>query len=81
MAITPQSKPMNVYKQDVARLFLDSLKAVGINFAVLIPDTILYALDELLVEIPTSTRSSARGRTRASVSRWAPCTAGRSRSC
>jgi sulfopyruvate decarboxylase subunit alpha len=52
VAITPQSKPMNVYKQDVARLFLESLKAIGINFAVLIPDTILYALDELLVEDP-----------------------------
>ena len=52
MATTPQSKPMNVYRQDVAQLFLESLKANGVNFAVLLPDTILYALDELLVADP-----------------------------
>ncbi|HEY7065110.1 MAG TPA: thiamine pyrophosphate-binding protein [Chloroflexota bacterium] len=52
MATTPQSRPMNVYKQDVAHLFLENLKANGVNFAVLIPDTILYALDELLMDDP-----------------------------
>jgi sulfopyruvate decarboxylase subunit alpha len=52
MAITPQSRPMNVYNQDVARSFLESLKTIGVNFAVLIPDTILYALDELLIADP-----------------------------
>lgn len=52
MATTPQARPMNVYKQDVARAFLESLKAIGVNFAVLIPDTILYALDELLMDDP-----------------------------
>jgi sulfopyruvate decarboxylase subunit alpha len=52
MATTPQARPMNVYKQDVARSFLDSLKANGVNFAVLVPDTILYALDELLMDDP-----------------------------
>ena len=52
MATTAQSRPMNVYKQDVARLFLESLKTNGVNFAVLVPDTILYALDELLMDDP-----------------------------
>src|SRR5437773_1778605 len=52
MATTPQARPMNVYKRDVARSFLESLKANGVNFAVLVPDTILYALDELLLDDP-----------------------------
>ncbi len=52
MAIQAQSAPMNVYRPGVARQFLDGLKAAGVNFAVLIPDTVLYELDELLVADP-----------------------------
>jgi phosphonopyruvate decarboxylase len=52
MVIQAQSTPLNIYRPGVAQLFLDSLKAIGIDFAVLIPDTILYALDELLVQDP-----------------------------
>jgi sulfopyruvate decarboxylase subunit alpha len=49
----PARRPrLNVYRDDVARLFVDSLKAVGVNFAVLLPDTILYAVDELLLRDP-----------------------------
>ena len=52
MAIPAQSRPINVYREGVARLFLDHLKAIGVDFAVLLPDTILYELDELLVADP-----------------------------
>jgi sulfopyruvate decarboxylase subunit alpha len=52
MVLQAQSKPLNEYRPGVAQLWLDQLKAIGVNFAVLIPDTILYELDELLVDDP-----------------------------
>src|SRR5437868_7242093 len=52
MATPPRARPLNVYKQDVAQAFLASLKANGVDFAVLLPDTILYALDERLMDDP-----------------------------
>jgi sulfopyruvate decarboxylase TPP-binding subunit len=52
VAAPPRRAAPTVYRQDVARLFRDSLKANGVDFAVLLPDTILYALDELLIADP-----------------------------
>jgi sulfopyruvate decarboxylase subunit alpha len=52
MAAPPRRTTQTVYRRDVAQTFLDSLKAVGIDFAVLLPDTILYALDEMLLADP-----------------------------
>jgi sulfopyruvate decarboxylase TPP-binding subunit len=49
-----QTRPAtpDVFKPGVAELFLSSLKANGIDFAVMLPDTVLYALEELLVDDP-----------------------------
>ena len=52
MATPPRARPLNVYRQGVAQAFLAALKANGVDFAVLLPDTILYALDELLIADP-----------------------------
>ena len=52
MVAPPRRTPPTVYRQEVAQLFLDSLKANGVDFAVLLPDTILYALDERLMADP-----------------------------
>jgi sulfopyruvate decarboxylase subunit alpha len=52
MARPARSSPMTVYREDAARVFLDSLKSNGFDFAVLLPDTILYRLDELLMDDP-----------------------------
>lgn len=42
----------SLYRRDVAERFLDALKANGFNFAVPLPDTVLYILDELLLGDP-----------------------------
>src|SRR5690242_18746009 len=49
-----QTRPAtpDAFKPGVAELFLSSLKANRIDFAVLLPDTVLYALEELLVDDP-----------------------------
>ena len=52
MAAPPRRTGQTIYRRDVAQTFLDSLKANGIDFAVLLPDTILYALDEMLLADP-----------------------------
>src|SRR2546429_8947969 len=52
MARPARSSPLTVYREDAARVFLDSLKSNGFDFAVLLPDTILYRLDELLLDDP-----------------------------
>jgi sulfopyruvate decarboxylase TPP-binding subunit len=37
------------FRQDVARIFVDSLKANGITFSVLLPDSVLHPVNELLL--------------------------------
>lgn len=40
------------YREDVAQLFFDSLRASGVDFAVLLPDTVLHAVNRRLIEEP-----------------------------
>jgi sulfopyruvate decarboxylase subunit alpha len=37
------------FRHDVARIFVDSLKANGITFSVLLPDSVLHPVNELLL--------------------------------
>jgi sulfopyruvate decarboxylase TPP-binding subunit len=37
------------FRQDVARILVDSLKANGISFSVLLPDSVLHPVNELLL--------------------------------
>ena len=52
MAVPARGSSRTVYREDVARLFVEGLKRIGVDFAVLLPDTILYAVDELLFTDP-----------------------------
>lgn len=40
------------YREDVARLFHESLRAAGVDFAVYLPDTVLHAVNRLLIADP-----------------------------
>jgi sulfopyruvate decarboxylase subunit alpha len=44
---TPARK--SPFRQDVARVLVDSLKANGISFSVLLPDSVLHPVNELLL--------------------------------
>jgi len=46
-AAPPQRSP---FRSDVARVFVDSLKSSGITFSVLLPDSVMHPVNELLLE-------------------------------
>ncbi len=45
-----QHRPLVVYRDDVARLMVDNLKENGVDFAVLLPDTVLHIVNRFLLE-------------------------------
>ena len=44
-----QPAPRSRFRDDVARLFVDSLKANEIGFSVLLPDSVMHPVNELLL--------------------------------
>ncbi len=48
----PVQAPSPSFRYDVARSFADSLKASGIVFSVMLPDSVMHPVNELLLEDP-----------------------------
>jgi sulfopyruvate decarboxylase subunit alpha len=48
-------RPPATYKADVARRMTDVIRANGVDFAVLVPDSVLHAVDRALMEDPAVT--------------------------
>ena len=49
MTAEARQRPIVNYREEVARLMYDSLRANGIDFAVLLPDTVLHVVNRLFL--------------------------------